>query len=203
MNTCLKACIVAASLAGLLIFAEPASAAKGVKKTGERHYRGVVVSVHKAPNGVAGTERLTITTQHHKSKKGLAGANNRARTHTFVVDRRTRISGGTLHKGETVTVAAHGQHADSIVILGRRHARANRQRRTAALQVASTTLAPKKPVHHAPVVPTQKAPAIAHATHHTTPNHPTQQASAAVSQHKPHPSTPTHAPHANHSAKKR
>ena len=62
-----RAGAVLAAMLVLVLGAEPAPAAKGVKKTGEHTYRGTVVAVHRKGK----TEHLTIATKHHQRKKGL------------------------------------------------------------------------------------------------------------------------------------
>jgi hypothetical protein len=110
-------------LGAVLMFgvcATPAPAAKGVKKTGEHHVRGTVVSVTHDKKG-HGT--LTVRVTHHKHKKGQTALQKHA-NHTFTLNHHTHVHGASkgrtglaaLHTGEHVTVAAHHHHADQVTI---------------------------------------------------------------------------------------
>ena len=117
---------VLGAVAMLGISASPASAAKGVKKTGEHHVHGTVVSVQHAAKGKHGT--LTIRVAHHKHKKGQKAVNGahakKGATQTFTIDHHTRVDGAgngknglhALRPGEHVTVAAHHHHADRVTV---------------------------------------------------------------------------------------
>ncbi len=105
----------------LLAWTGPASAAKGVKKTGEHHVRGTVVAVdHK------GKDKSVTVHVHHKKKKGQNVA-GKGHTRTFQIDQKTKVetvrqhkahhaSLAALHKGEHVMILAHNHHADRIII---------------------------------------------------------------------------------------
>ncbi len=117
----LKAATVLGVALVLGAFASPAPAAKGVKKTGEQHVRGVVVSVHHGKKGAQG--HMTIRVTHHKQKKGqpAVAANTH---HTFMIDKHThvhttaagRAGMAALHAGAHVTVATHNHHADVVTV---------------------------------------------------------------------------------------
>jgi hypothetical protein len=115
---------ILAALLVLPLAADPASAAKGIKKNGQHLAQGTVTAVHRFKNG----ETLTILTHHPKRKKGLPRtAGTTALPQTFTVDRRTRITGGALQHGKRVSVAASGQHADTIAVV---HSTRTARRRT-------------------------------------------------------------------------
>ena len=112
---------VLAAVVILALCASPAPAAKGVKKTGEHHVKGTVVSVQ--PGKHVGHFHLTIRVTHHKLKKGQVVVQKKA-THTFTMTSNTRMHGvplnqpalAALHTGAHVTVAAHQHHADAVTI---------------------------------------------------------------------------------------
>ncbi len=114
-----KGCQVLACLAVLLLAAAPAPAARVVRKTTEHTYHGTVIGVHRKGN----TEHLTISSSHrHRSRTGIRST-TRHRHHTFTVSQRTQVVSPrgpvgmrALHRGEHVTVQAHGNHADRVTV---------------------------------------------------------------------------------------
>lgn len=207
----------------LAIGAAPAPAAKGVKKSGERQFKGTVVSVHRSNKGAAGT--LTIRVTHKKRKKGQNAGNQGNRNQgtaqkTFNIDQRTRVQGGTngqqnqlgaLRNGERVTVFEHGRHADRVVIhqtsngkrasrvtyhRGHRAQTASRQppHRTTTAQAQRTTGTPHAQTTRRPPSPAQGHHTATAPAHHATPVQRTTATRAPTS----HPKSPPH--HAAHAA---
>jgi hypothetical protein len=110
--------------------AAPASAAKGVKKSGEHHIKGRVVAVVPARVGNQGA--LVIHVTHHKVRKGQVVVQVRGHDRTFVIDARTQILSlqpgvpanlFALQRGTHVTVAALHHHADRVTILHKKKLR--------------------------------------------------------------------------------
>jgi hypothetical protein len=118
--------MILAGIAIMGICASPAPAAKGIKKNQEHHFRGTIASVHNGKKGAPGT--VTIHVTHYKHKKGTDALVKVGSNHVLTLDRHTHVhtaahvpvSHMALHHGEHVTVAAHNQHADRIVIHHRR-----------------------------------------------------------------------------------
>jgi hypothetical protein len=126
MRNCL---IVLGTLLGLGLIGSSAQASKGVKKTtgAEQHIRGTVVAVHHNKNGHGS---ITIKTHQHKKKTQVAAATRgggKSHTKTYTVSKNTQFSvdhGQThktagfraVHKGEQVSIAHKGQHADKVSI---------------------------------------------------------------------------------------
>jgi hypothetical protein len=111
--------LVVGLVCALTVGASNVHAAKGVKKKGDHHHRGVVVSVEK--------DSITIKTHHHKKKKNLAVGAVKTHEKTFTIDTATKVEIDTkgehkpatlkaLHKGEHVTIASKDKHADKIDI---------------------------------------------------------------------------------------
>ncbi len=102
-----------------------AEAAKGVKKKGREHrHAGVVVGVdHK-------TGHFTIRTHHRGTKKKNVANAGRGRDMRFRVSNtsqffhvtkklKQKVSFAMLHGGEHVSLAAHNDHADDVIIHGK------------------------------------------------------------------------------------
>lgn len=114
--------MLVASLIALGLFATPAPAAKGVKKTEEHHVSGKIVSVQPAGKGGQGSLVLHVT--HHKHKKGTPITVVKGTNKTFTINKMTKVDGhmgkatglAALRAGEHVTVFSHKQHADVVVI---------------------------------------------------------------------------------------
>ena len=106
----------------LVLFAGPAPAAKGIKKGQEHHLSGKIVSVQSAGKGGQGS--LTLHVTHHKHKKGTTVTVAKGVNKTFTINKHTKVDGhmgkltglAALRPGEQVTVYAHQQHADVVVI---------------------------------------------------------------------------------------
>jgi hypothetical protein len=120
-------CRVTAVLGALLLIGAASANAQAVNvpKTARSHiYRGTVTHVQRHPNG-GHTLRVRTHYRHHK---------------TFHVDANTRVTGGTLHRGEHVTVRARRSHADSVSI---HHHHARHHRRTTAATTARVGTTPR------------------------------------------------------------